>query len=149
VEDERRSSNGARQSKQDERQMGMTYSLRPALVDIWVCTVVEGAQIQYDEACNSECKEGFMASLEYRGYASLFTTLGSNDAPLSDTKLHPLSCGTVNDRSFVVPLVTGCLLVSGRVVSLLLYDVRTEEPPRYSNLVIKLYICFLGSLHVS
>jgi hypothetical protein len=65
VEDERRSSNGARRSKQDKRQIGTTDSLGPTLVDILVHTVIEGAQIQYDEACSRERVEGFIAPFEY------------------------------------------------------------------------------------
>jgi hypothetical protein len=55
VEDERRPSNSAERSKQDKRQMGTTDGLGPALVDIWVRTIVDGAQIQYGEVCSSEC----------------------------------------------------------------------------------------------
>jgi hypothetical protein len=68
-------------------------------VDILVCAIVEGAQIQYNEACNSGCAEGFMMPSKYRGDASVFIALGSNDASLLDTKLHPLTIGTANDYS--------------------------------------------------
>jgi hypothetical protein len=90
-----------------------------------------------------------MASFEYREDSFVFTVLGSNDAPLPDTKIHTLNSETVNDQSIVVPLVNGWLLVSGIGVSLLLDTVKIESSPRYSNLAMKLYICFLGSLHVS
>jgi hypothetical protein len=90
-----------------------------------------------------------MALFEYRGDASVFTVSGSNDAPLPNTKINPLTSGTTNNRSFAIPLVIGCLLVSGRGASLLPDTIKTEVSAWYSNIAIKLYICFLGSLHVS
>jgi hypothetical protein len=56
--------------------MGTTNGLGPAPVDIWVHGVVERPQIQYDEASNSMCAEGFMAPFEYRGDASIFIASG-------------------------------------------------------------------------
>jgi hypothetical protein len=68
-----------------------------------------------------------MASFEYREDSFVFTVLGSNDAPLTDTKIHTLNSETVNDQSIVVPLVNGWLLVSGIGVSLLLDTVKIES----------------------
>jgi hypothetical protein len=52
-----------------------------------------------------------MALFKYQGDAAIVTTSGTNDAPLPDIKLHPLTSGAANDRSFTVPLVIGWLLV--------------------------------------
>jgi hypothetical protein len=70
-----------------------------------------------------------MALFEYRGDTSVFTASSSNDTPLPDTKIHPLTSGTTNDRSFVVPLVIGWLLVSGSGASLLLDAIKTKASP--------------------
>jgi hypothetical protein len=87
------------------------------------------AQIQYDEMCYTEHAEGLMAPFEYLGDTSIFTTSGNNDAPLSDTKMHPLTFWNANDQSFAVPLVIGWLLMSGRGASLLPDAVKTEASP--------------------
>jgi hypothetical protein len=47
-------------------------------------------QIQYGEIWSTKHLEGFMAPFEYRGDTSIFTTSGSIDAPLLDTKIHTL-----------------------------------------------------------
>jgi hypothetical protein len=70
------------------------------------------------------CK-GFPRIVQVPRRPAVFTVLGSNDAPLPDTILRPLKSGTVNDA------------------------IKTEVSPWYSNLAIKLCICFLGSLHIS
>jgi hypothetical protein len=83
-------------------------------------------QIQYDETCNTEHAEDFMAPFKYQGDTYVFTETGSIDAPLPDTKIHPLTSGTTNDWSFTVPLVIGWLLVLGRGASLLPDAVKIE-----------------------
>jgi hypothetical protein len=39
-----------------------------------------------------------MAWFEYQGDASIFTALGSNDAPQPNTNIHPLTSGTTNEH---------------------------------------------------
>jgi hypothetical protein len=55
-------------------------------------------KIQFDKTCNIEDVDGFMAWFEYQGDASIFTALGSNDAPQPNTNIHPLTSGTTNEH---------------------------------------------------
>jgi hypothetical protein len=89
----------------------------------------------FDETCCDPKKQmqSLMARFEYRGDASGFTLLGSIDTPLLDTNNQPKTSGTTNDPSFIVPLVNGCSLVSGRGASLL-PDVVTIEAQTLSTL---------------
>jgi hypothetical protein len=61
----------------------------------------------------------------------------SNDAPLPDTNNQLMTSGIVNDQSFVVPLVNGCILVSGIGASLLADTVKTKVSHRYLNSTMK------------
>jgi hypothetical protein len=80
---------------EDKRKMGMTDGSRMKGRK----AIVEGVQITYDEPCSNERVKGFLTSLKYRGDASIFTASDSNDAPLPDTKLHPLTSGTTKNQS--------------------------------------------------
>jgi hypothetical protein len=67
-------------------------------------TLTNAVKNTFDEMCSYPKKQmqSLMTRFEYRG-VSIFTASGSNDAPLQDTKLHPLTSGTTNDQSFLVP----------------------------------------------